>query len=147
MDEAWAFEHSVECPVTKEFAWRFWTDVSHWRLDSDILPVELNGPFAKGSQGTTTTRSSGKIEWQLADVHQEEKMAVVEIALKGATCRFCWTFEDLGSRTRITQCATMAGEQAFAVISAMAKSLESGIPTIRGISVGGLLMPAHVPNQ
>ena len=35
MDEAWAFEHSVECPVTTEFAWRFWTDVNNWRLDTD----------------------------------------------------------------------------------------------------------------
>jgi polyketide cyclase/dehydrase/lipid transport protein len=128
MDEAWAFEHSVECPVTREFAWRFWTDVSNWRLDSDIESVELNGPFAGGSQGTTTTRTSGKIEWRLIDVHPVEKAAVVEIPLPGAICRFRWTFEDLGDRTRITQRVSIAGENAFSVINSMASSLESSIP-------------------
>jgi len=25
----WKFEHSVECQVAKDFAWRFWTDVTN----------------------------------------------------------------------------------------------------------------------
>jgi len=64
MDEMWAFSHSVKCPVTREFAWRFWTNVSNWRLDADVEAVELNGPFAAGSQGVTLMRSSGRIEWR-----------------------------------------------------------------------------------
>ena len=95
MDEAWAFEHSVECPVTREFAWRFWTDVNNWRLDSDVESVELNGPFAAGSRGVTITRSSGKVEWLIVSV-QAETGAVIEVPGGGAVARFRWTFEDSG---------------------------------------------------
>jgi len=126
MDDVWTFEYSVECSVTKEFAWRFWTDVSNWRLDSEIESVELRGPFARGSQGTTITRSAGRIEWRLADVHPET-VAVVEIPLPGAIGHFRWTFEDLGARTRITQRVSIAGERASSLIDEMASGLESGI--------------------
>ena len=50
-EPAWAFEHSIECPVTVEFAWRFRTDVSNWVLDADVESVELDGPFQAGSKG------------------------------------------------------------------------------------------------
>ena len=53
MSEAWAFEHSVECAATREFAWVFWTEVSNWKLDADVESVELTGPFATGSHGIT----------------------------------------------------------------------------------------------
>jgi hypothetical protein len=66
--EAWAFEYSVACPVTTEFAWRFWTDVNNWRLDTDVESVELNGPLAAGSRGATNTWSTGKGEWRIASV-------------------------------------------------------------------------------
>jgi len=31
MDEAWVFEHTVECSVSMEFAWDFWTNVATGR--------------------------------------------------------------------------------------------------------------------
>jgi hypothetical protein len=79
MGETWTFEHSVECPVAREFAWRFWTNVDNWKLDADVEAVELNGPFAAGSRGATLTRSSGRIEWRLVSVEPEAE-AVIEIA-------------------------------------------------------------------
>jgi hypothetical protein len=127
MDEGWTFEHSVICPVTKEFAWNFWTTVSNWRLDSDVESVELNGPFETGSRGATNTRSSGRIEWRLSGVVHGEA-AVVEIALPGATGQFRWTFEDVAAATRITQRVSIAGEQATSLVAAIAPGLESGIP-------------------
>ena len=57
MDEVWSYEHSVECPVRAEFAWRFWTDVRNWAMDADVESVKLDGPFASGSRGATITRS------------------------------------------------------------------------------------------
>jgi hypothetical protein len=126
MDEAWAFEHSVECPVTREFAWRFWTNVSNWKLDADVESVELNGPFAAGTHGVTVSRSAGRIEWRLVGV-QAEAGAVFEIPLPGAIVQFRWTFEDLGGHTRMTQRASIGGEQALSLVNAMA-GLEGGIP-------------------
>ena len=126
-DEAWAFQHTVACPVTREFAWRFWTDVRNWRFDVDIESIELNGPFAAGSHGVTVTRSSGRIEWRLTDV-QSGSEVVFEICLPGAILRFRWKFEDLGGRTRMTQRVGIEGEQALSLVTAVASSLEPGIP-------------------
>lgn len=121
-----AFEHSLECPVSREFAWRFWTTVDNWKLDADVESVELTGPFAAGSQGVTLTRSSGRIEWLLAEV-EPEAGAVIEIVLPDALVRFRWTFEDAGGGTRITQRASLEGENAPSFLAAVA-GLESGIP-------------------
>jgi hypothetical protein len=126
MEEAWAFEHSVECNVAREFAWNFWTDVSNWKIDADIESVELNGPFTEGSHGTTITRSAGRIEWRIAGVKAQSE-AVLEVPLPGAMGRFHWTFQDLGGHTRITQRVSIGGEQAASFAEAMA-AFESGIP-------------------
>jgi hypothetical protein len=29
----WAFEQSVDCRVSRDFAWRFWTKVSNWPVE------------------------------------------------------------------------------------------------------------------
>ncbi len=126
MDEVWSFEHSVDCPVTKTFAWQFWTTVNNWKLDADVESVELDGPFEAGSRGATVTRSSGRIEWVLVDV-EPETTAAFDISVPGAVVRFRWKFEDLGNTTRMIQRVTLSGENAHAIIPMMA-GLESGIP-------------------
>ena len=124
MEEAWCFEHSIECNVTREFAWTFWTDVENWKLDADIESVELSGPFAEGSRGATTTRSAGRIEWRLAGVKAGSE-AIIDVPLPGATGTFRWTFQDLNGRTRITQRVSI-GVSSLAEM--MAGGLERGIP-------------------
>ena len=84
----------------------------------------LTGPFAASSHGVTVTRSSGRIEWRLADV-QAEKEAVFEIPLPDAVVQFRWRFEDLGGQTRMTQRVSIAGEQSSSLVSVMASSLEA----------------------
>jgi hypothetical protein len=127
MEEFWAFEYAVERPVTRTLAWKFWTDVGNWKLDADIESVALHGPFATGSKGTTISRSAGRIEWRLAEVCAETN-AVVEFPLPGAVGLFRWTFEDLGGRTRITQRASISGDQSKVPAGEMASGLEHGIP-------------------
>ena len=70
MDPAWRFEYSVTCAVPVELAWEFWTDVRNWSLDADVEAVTLDGPFAAGARGRTISRSSGVIQWRIADVQQ-----------------------------------------------------------------------------
>ena len=123
---AWAFEFSVDCAVTVEFAWDFWTNVKNWAIDSDVESVEIDGPFAAGTRGRTNSKSSGRIEWRIAEVHPGR--AVIEFPLSGATGRFVWTFEARDGGTRMTQHCTLEGEQAVAYSKAIAPSLEAGIP-------------------
>ena len=127
MDEAWSFEHAVECPVTAEFAWRYWTDVDNWRLDADVVAVERHGPFAAGTRGATISRSSGRVEWRIASV-EANTGAVIEIPVKDAVFQCRWTFEDLSERTRITQRMSLRGEGAPALVSAVAAIFESNTP-------------------
>jgi hypothetical protein len=123
---AWTFEHSVECGVTVESAWKFWTDVSNWALDADVESIEIDGPFAAGARGFTNSKSSGRVDWRVVEARPER--AVIEFPAPGATGRFVWTFEDFGGRTRMTQRCTLEGEQAEALAKAIGPSLEAGIP-------------------
>src|SRR5690348_9716243 len=104
-EPAWTFEHSADCAVSVEFAWQFWTNVQNWTLDSDVESVELSGPFAEGTSGATISRSSGLIEWRIAEIG--DGRAVIEFPLAGAVGRCVWTFEDLAGHTRMTQCWTL----------------------------------------
>jgi hypothetical protein len=126
MGEEWTFEHTVECSVSKEFAWNFWTNVSNWTLDADIISVQLEGPFAVGVTGVTQTKSSGRIEWRVAEL--QPGRAVLEFPAPGAVARFVFTFEDVEGRTRIRQQVGLAGEEASAYVETVGRALQTGIP-------------------
>ena len=123
MGETYSFEHSIECPVSKEFAWRYWTEVSNWAFDGDIESIVLHGPFVAGTYGTTLSRSSGRIEWVLRDVRAGQS-AVIEIPVPGGGALFKWVFEDIDEATRITQRLRIDGENA----RGLGEILQSGVP-------------------
>ena len=125
--EAWSFEYSIECPVSREFAWQFWTDVRNWKLDADVEAIEMGGEFREGAAGATISRSSGRIEWRVGEMNPGHA-AVIEFPLPGASGRFDWRFEDSGGGTRITQRASLRGERAAAFVGAVTSALEAGIP-------------------
>ena len=128
MSNAWAFEHTVECSVSREFAWKFWTNVDNWKLDSDVVSVELHGPFAAGAVGATQTKSSGRLEWRIAEL-EPGRRAVLEFSAPGAVARFAYAFEDMeGRRTRITQRVSLSGERASMYVDTVGQALEVGIP-------------------
>jgi hypothetical protein len=126
MEPVWTFEHSVDCHAPAEFIWSFWTNVNNWLLDADVISVEIHGPFAAGTTGVTQTRSSGKIEWRIADA--EDGRAILEFPAPGALATFAWTFQPMAEHTRMTQRASLAGEQALMFAQSIAASLEAGIP-------------------
>lgn len=127
MDDVWAFEHIIECGVSAEFAWEFWTNVENWELDSDVVSVELEGPFAMGAKGTTETKSSGRLEWRVAELRPGR--ALLEFPAPGVLARFAYTFEDVGRRrTRITQRVSLSGEKASMYVDTVGRALEAGIP-------------------
>ena len=125
-EPAWKFEHSIECDVSPEFAWSFWTTVSNWAFDADVDSIELFGPFAAGSNGVTHSKSSGRVEWRIAAA--EPGRAVIEFPFPGAVGRFVWTFRDSGGHARITQLCTIEGEAGLPLAQAFGPMLEAGIP-------------------
>jgi hypothetical protein len=125
-EPAWAFEHSVDCEVAVEVAWDFWSDVKNWAFDSDVESVEIDGPFAAGTRGFTNSKSSGRIQWRIAEAR--DGRAVIEFPLPGAVGRCVWTFEDIAGCTRITQRWTLQGERADGYARIVAPDLEAGIP-------------------
>lgn len=123
----WEFEHSVECPVSREFAWQFWSHVENWLFDVSVESVTLDGPFAAGTPGITKPRGGEPINWKLVEVEDGHR-ATFEINLPGAVVHFHWQFEELPIKaTRISQQATMDGERAADYMDGAA-GLEKGIP-------------------
>ena len=125
-EPAWAFECSIECGVTVEFAWKFWTNVRNWALDPDVESIEIDGPFAAGAHGTTNSRSSGLVNWRI--VEAQAGRAVIEFPLAGAVARFCWIFEPAAAGARITQWCTLEGDRAGTYVKDFGPSLEAGMP-------------------
>jgi hypothetical protein len=122
------FEHSTECQVGRDFAWRFWTNIDNWAVvDPAVEWAKLEGPFIAGTIGRTKPREADPNEWKLAEV-EEGKRAVIEWAAPGATMRFHWSFADLpGGGVRMTQKITLEGERAAEYEEGM-KLLEKGVP-------------------
>jgi hypothetical protein len=122
------FEHSTECHVGRDFAWKFWTNVDNWVVvDPAVEWAKLEGPFIAGTKGMTKPRGADANEWKLAEV-EEGKRAVIEAPAPGATMRFHWSFADLpGGGVRMTQKITLEGERAAEYEEGM-KLLEKGAP-------------------
>jgi hypothetical protein len=123
----WTFEHTIECSVSSDFAWKFWTKVENWVVDADLESVELRGGFTAGAHGITHSKSSGRIEWYLKEVSPPRR-AVMEVPAPGAVAKFVWTFEDVRGRARITQRASLSGEQASKYVDTVGRALQAGIP-------------------
>lgn len=100
--------------------------LDNWSLDADVDSVELYRPFAAGSRGVTQSKSSGRIEWRIAEI--QPGRAVLEFPAPGALAIFMLTFEQLDGRTRITQRVSLSGEQAHQYATSIGISLETGIP-------------------
>jgi hypothetical protein len=100
--------------------------LDNWSLDADVDSVELYRPSAAGSRGVTQSKSSGRIEWRIAEI--QPGRAVLEFPAPGALAIFMLTFEQLDGRTRITQRVSLSGEQAHQYATSIGISLETGIP-------------------
>ena len=128
MPTVWSFEHSIETQAARQAAWRFWSEVANWaRVDSALEWVRLDGPFVSGAKGMTKPRDHEATQWRLVQVVDATR-AVIEIDAPGAVLRCIWLFEDRpGGGTRITQKASLEGEQAADYLEA-GRELEAGIP-------------------
>lgn len=125
----WRFEYSVECQVSRDFAWQFWTDVANWAVvDPAVESAKLDGPFVAGTKGITKPRGSDPVEWRVTEV-EDGRRACIEIPAPGAVLRCLWTFADSpNGRTRITQQMSLDGERAGEYAAGIGAEMEKNMP-------------------
>jgi len=113
MDEpAWTFQHSVKCEASREFGWKYWTNIENW--DDPPAKFDLHGPFDTGSRLTTILPGQ---TLHSVDV-KAGREATIEMQLPDAIVSFHWCFEELSkNRVQITQRITLSGRNANAFVS------------------------------
>jgi hypothetical protein len=105
-------EHSVDVDACPAFVWNFRTNISNW--NDPPATFALNGAFAPGSRGTTHVPGQEPRYWLIREVRPEQSF-LIETPLDRATLTFEWLFEPLsGTRTKMTQCILLSGENAAA---------------------------------
>jgi hypothetical protein len=122
-EPAWTFEHSVKCEASRQFAWSYWTNIENW--NDPPAKFELDGPFAVGSQLTTTLPD--ETLYCLIRYVEPGCAATIEMQLPDGVVSFHWTFEDLlETRSRITQRLVLS--TASSSLVAQARVLEQTVP-------------------
>jgi hypothetical protein len=108
-------EHSVDVPVTPDFAWEIRTDVSTWNDPPARFSIE--GAFMEGARGTTLIPGQDPLRWVIGLVVPGRSF-VVEVLLEGALLSFEWHFDALADQgTRMTQRIRLSGENAEAYVA------------------------------
>ena len=121
---AWAFQHSVECQASREFAWKYWSNIANW--DDPPAKFELHGSFDTGSR-LTTILPGQTFESVIRNV-KEGREATIDMKLPEAILSFHWNFEELRQdRVQIKQRITLAGRNARSFV-AQASVLERTVP-------------------
>ena len=119
-------EHSVEAEVAPSFAWNWRTDIKNW--DDPPAQFQLDGPFAKGSWGTTRLPGQVPMRWQIRDVRLGTSF-IIEMPLDRAVLSFEWVFDAISNgRTRITQRIVLSGDNATAYADQVRAGFGSTLP-------------------
>jgi hypothetical protein len=120
----WEFQYSIECNVTLEFAWKYWTNIENW--NDPPAKFHLNGPFEAGRQ-LMTILPDQTLHSLIREV-EPERAATIEMLLPDAILSFNWTFEKLAAkRTRLTQRIVLSGPNAASFVP-HAKMMEASVP-------------------
>lgn len=69
----WEYEHSIETSAAPEAIWRLWADVENWGTwNAEIEKIEMDGPFAAGTQITMTPPGEDPVLLRIAEVVEDE---------------------------------------------------------------------------
>ncbi|MDQ0802199.1 SRPBCC family protein [Arthrobacter sp. SLBN-112] len=70
----WAYENSIETTAAPEAIWRLWSDVENWGAwNGEIEKIEINGPFAAGTQILMTPPGDDPIPLVIAEAVENER--------------------------------------------------------------------------
>ncbi|MGA5037152.1 SRPBCC family protein [Streptomyces capoamus] len=69
----WQYQHSIESSATPEAIWRLWADVENWGTwNAEIEKIEMDGPFAPGTQITMTPPGDDPVLLHIAEAVENE---------------------------------------------------------------------------
>lgn len=67
----WIYEHSVDTPAEPASVWALLSDLSSWSgWNAGVEGVDLNGPFAVGTQGTMRMPEQEPLRFRLIQVEE-----------------------------------------------------------------------------
>ena len=70
----WEYQNAVETTAAPEAIWRLWSDVENWGTwNAEIEKIEINGPFAAGSQILMTPPGDDPIPLVIAEAVENER--------------------------------------------------------------------------
>jgi hypothetical protein len=70
----WEYENSIESSATPQAIWRLWADVENWGAwNGEIEKIEINGPFAAGTQILMTPPGDDPIPLVIAEAVENER--------------------------------------------------------------------------
>lgn len=70
----WEYENSIETTAAPEAIWRLWSDVETWGgWNGEIEKIEINGPFAAGTQILMTPPGDDPIPLVIAEAVENER--------------------------------------------------------------------------
>ena len=69
----WEYENAVETTAAPEAIWRLWSDVENWGAwNAEIEKIDINGPFAAGTQILMTPPGDAPIPLVIAEAVENE---------------------------------------------------------------------------
>ncbi|GAA3453734.1 SRPBCC family protein [Dactylosporangium matsuzakiense] len=65
----WEYQHSAETTAAPEVLWRHWSSIAEWpRWNAGIAAIEVDGPFAAGTEFTMTPPDGEPLRMRLTEV-------------------------------------------------------------------------------
>ncbi|UUL76168.1 SRPBCC family protein [Pseudarthrobacter sp. Fe7] len=109
----WEYENSIETRATPESIWRLWSDVQNWGAwNGEIEKIELNGPFAAGTQILMTPPGDDPIPLVIAEAVENERF-VDEACFGGLLLRTTHRIDPAGQdRIRVVYRMEITGDGA-----------------------------------
>ncbi|WP_285249287.1 SRPBCC family protein [Pseudarthrobacter sp. efr-133-R2A-89] len=109
----WEYEHSIDTNATPEAIWRLWSDVENWGAwNGEIETIEINGPFAEGTQILMTPPGDDPIPLVIAEAVENERF-VDEARFGGLLLRTTHRIDPAGEgRIRVVYRMEITGDGA-----------------------------------
>lgn len=109
----WEYENSIEASATPEAIWRLWSDVENWGAwNGEIEKIEINGPFAAGTQILMTPPGGDPIPLVIAEAVENERF-VDEARFGGLLLRTTHRIDPAGQdRIRVVYRMEITGDGA-----------------------------------
>lgn len=118
-----SFEHTVNGTVNQKELWKYYSDVSNWKIwDDSVQDVELQGAFEKGNVGVMHLKNSQSLPFEVDTVTLEKEFTTIS-----CLGPIIVTFFHVATENSITHKVTISGGDEKQM-EGMGKGITAGIP-------------------